>query len=412
MKTNTELTRKDRSEILDRVAEVVRKRFYDPQLNGVDWTSLVDRRREAIVNAAPDQFEKALNELLLELKTSHVGFFGARFKAASARQAINATVIKAETSFGPRWRFQDVHRGGAADKAGIRSGDIVLTLKGREVSTSEAPQFPMGERIEADIAQAGNKVARLTIDIPDPRSKKQPVNIPDVVTSERLADSIGLLKVSMFPGIVGIDVAASVSTAARELACDRLIIDLRGNTGGGLGSLRVMSHLCPDRRGVGHSVTRSKAEKGFDKESLPVFDRIPPSKLGLFPLILKFGIGDKSVAVKTEGLGDQPFHGRIVVLVNQHSASASEMIAAFAAENNLATIVGEKTPGRVVGANSFKVGHGYRVALPVVEYRTWAGTILEGRGVAPDVSEPFSPEAAWAGEDTQIARAFEVIAAT
>jgi carboxyl-terminal processing protease len=47
------------------------------------------------------------------------------------------------------------------------------------------------------------------------------------------------------------------------------------------------------------------------------------------------------------------------------------MIAAFAAENRLATIVGEKTPGRVVGANSFKVGHGYRVALPVVEYRTW-----------------------------------------
>jgi C-terminal processing protease CtpA/Prc len=231
------------------------------------------------------------------------------------------------------------------------------------------------------------------------------------VTSERLADSTGLLKVSMFPGIVGIDVAASVSAAARELACDRLIIDLRGNTGGGLGSLRVMSHLCPDRRGVGHSVTRSKAEKGFDKESLPVFDRIPPSKFGLIPLIFKFGLGDKSVAVKTEGLGGQRFHGRIVVLVNQHSASASEMIAAFAAENKLGTIVGEKTPGRVVGANSFKVGHGYRVALPVVEYRTWAGTILEGRGVAPDVSEPFSPEAAWAGEDTQIARAVQVLAA-
>ena len=103
MKANIELTRNDRSEILDRVAEVVRKRFYDPQLNGADWTGLVNLRREAIVDAEPDQFEKALNELLLELKTSHVGFFGARFKAASARQAINATVIKAETSFGPRW---------------------------------------------------------------------------------------------------------------------------------------------------------------------------------------------------------------------------------------------------------------------------------------------------------------------
>ena len=411
MKANTELTTNDRSEILARVADVVRKRFYDPQLNGVDWTGLVNQRKEAIVNSAPDQFEKAVNDLLLVLKTSHVGFFGARFKAASARQAINATVIKAETSFGPRWRFQDVHRGGAAERAGIRSGDVVLTLKGHEVSTSEVPQFPMGERIDADIAQAGNKVTRLIIEIPDPRSKKQPVNIPDVVTSERLGDSIGVLKVSMFPGIVGIDVAASVSSAARELACDRLILDLRGNTGGGLGSLRVMSLLCPDRRGVGHSVTRSRAEKGFDKESLPVFDRIPPSKFGLFPLILKFGLGDKSVAVKTEGLGSQTFHGRIVVLVNQHSASASEMIAAFAAENQLATIIGEKTPGRVVGANSFNVGHGYRVALPVVEYRTWAGTILEGRGVTPDLSEPFSADAAWAGQDTQIAKAIQVLAA-
>src|ERR1039457_5444205 len=192
----------------------------------------------------------------------------------------------------------------------------------------------------------------------------------------------------MFPGIVGIDVAASVSAAARELACDRLIIDLRGNTGGGLGALRVMSHLCPDRRGVGHSVTRSKAEKGFDKESLPVFDRIPPSKFGLIPLIFKFGLGDKCVAVKTEGFGGQRFHGRIVVLVNQHSASASEMIAAFAAENKLGTIVGEKTPGRVVGANSPTLNDCRREdAWPrgrraLVQSRPWVPGCAAGRRVS------------------------------
>jgi carboxyl-terminal processing protease len=71
------------------------------------------------------------------------------------------------------------------------------------------------------------------------------------------------------------------------------------------------------------------------------------------------------------------------------------MIAAFAAENKLAMMVGERTAGRVVGANSFKVGYGYRVALPVVEYRTWAGTVLESKGVVPEVLEPFSPDAVW-----------------
>jgi carboxyl-terminal processing protease len=409
MKDNIQLTHQVRAEILDRVKKVVLKRFYDPRFNGLDWPALVAERRAAILGCEPDQFERGVNELLRELKASHVGFFGARFKSASARQAVSATLIKAETSHGARWRFQDVHRGGAAHNAGIRSGDILLTLGQREVSTSESPAFPMGESIEADVVQSGMKTARLRLDVPDPRSKKQPVNVPEVVTAARMANGLGLIKISMFPGMVGIDVANSISAATRELMPDRLIVDLRGNTGGGMGCLRVMSYLCPDRRGVGHSVTRKKVDKGFDKENLPVFDRIPPTKLGLLPLIAKFALGDKSIAVKTEALGPQRFHGRIVVLVNQHSASASEMIAAFAAENGLATIVGEKTAGRVVGANSFKVGYGYRVALPVVEYRTWAGTVLESKGVVPDVLDPFSPDAAWSGVDGQVEKAIEIV---
>ena len=58
-----------------------------------------------------------------------------------------------------------------------------------------------------------------------------------------MANGLGLIKISMFPGMVGIDVAKSISAAIRELAPDRLIVDLRGNTGGGMGCLRVMSYL-------------------------------------------------------------------------------------------------------------------------------------------------------------------------
>ena len=51
-----------------------------------------------------------------------------------------------------------------------------------------------------------------------------------------------------------------MSGAVAELACDRLIVDLRGNTGGGIGGLRLMSLMGPDRRGVGYSwgVTQPK----------------------------------------------------------------------------------------------------------------------------------------------------------
>jgi hypothetical protein len=83
--------------------------------------------------------------------------------------------------------------------------------------------------------------------------------------------------------------------------------------------------------------------------------------------------------VFTEALGSQRHHGRIALLVNEHSASAAEMVAAFAKETRLAIVVGTKTPGRLVATSGFKVGFGYRVALPVAAYYTWQGRILRAR---------------------------------
>jgi C-terminal processing protease CtpA/Prc len=201
-----------------------------------------------------------------------------------------------------------------------------------------------------------------------------------------------------------------MSRAVEDLGCRRLIFDLRGNTGGGIGGLRLMSLLCPDRRGVGYSVSRSVAQKGYDKERLPAFDRIPSSKLGVIPLIFRFAGAGRSVAVYTEALGARPHHGRVAILVNEHSASAAEMVAAFASEYGLATLVGVKTAGRLVATGAFKVGFGYRVVLPVAAYFTWRGTNLEGRGVTPDIEEPLSPEALWNSHDNQLERARALLA--
>jgi C-terminal processing protease CtpA/Prc len=213
----------------------------------------------------------------------------------------------------------------------------------------------------------------------------------------------------MFPGVLGMNVARDISLAISDLSCSHLVIDLRGNTGGGIGCLRLMSQLCPDRRGVGYSVSRQLARKGYAKERLPQFDRIPSSKLQVLPLMVKFGIAGRSVAVFTEALGPRGHHGHVVILVNEHSASASEMVAAFASEYQLATLVGTKTAGRLVATSAFKVGFGYRLVMPVARYFTWMGTNLEGRGVAPAIEVPFSPEASWNGSDNQLEAAVGVV---
>jgi carboxyl-terminal processing protease len=107
-------------------------------------------------------------------------------------------------------------------------------------------------------------------------------------------------------------------------------------------------------------------------------------------------------------LGEQPFHNRIVVLVNEWTNSAAEMVANFAAENHLATVVGEKTRGNVLGAMNFNVGGGYWLRLPVSGWFTSKGRNLEGNGVDPDVMVEISPDALAAGQDNQMTAAVDI----
>ena len=91
-----------------------------------------------------------------------------------------------------------------------------------------------------------------------------------------------------------------------------------------------------------YSVTRARANNGYSKETLAVFDHIPSRKAALFWLALKFGFRDDSVSVITEGLGPKAFHGKIAVLVDGTTTGASERIAAFAQERNLHTVRGSR----------------------------------------------------------------------
>ncbi len=234
----------------------------------------------------------------------------------------------------------------------------------------------------------------------------QPSDAGDVMIS-RIADRVGWLKVTKFPGAVGIDIAKEIDHGIEELrGCDRLVVDLRGNAGGGLAFLRVMSYLTPERLPVGYSVTRARAETNYSKETLTIFDRIPSRKAALIWLVLKFGFRDDSVSILTEGLGSMPFHGRTSILVDESTTGAGERIAAFAQERKLAPVVGARTAGRLICCSVYKVGHGYYVRIPARAWYTWSGELLEAKGVVPDciVTDGQGGE-----EDLQLERAVDVV---
>jgi C-terminal processing protease CtpA/Prc len=373
----------------------------------VDLPALKARHEQTVVGSeTPEVFEQALTNLLKDLGTSHTGCFHEGRPRVAGRVAIAATFAKAETADGTRFVFQDVHPGGVAARAGVRSGDVLLTIDGKDMRPPDAVPFSLGQAYAFTVRRADGATVSATMAVPGSREKQRPIVVPDqVVTISKPRGDVGIVRISMFPGVLGMDVARDINRAIAELQCSKLVFDLRGNTGGGIGCLRVMSHLCPDRRGVGYSLGPAAAKKGLTKERLPPFDRIPSSKWGVLPLAVKFATAGRSVAVFTEALGPQAHHGHVAVLVNEHSASAAEMIAGFVSEYRLATLVGTKTAGRLVATSTFKVGHGYRIAIPVAAYYTWQGRNLEGVGVPPDIEEPFSAEAVWQGRDPQLDRA-------
>jgi len=407
------LTLDERTKIFDKVCRLVETKHFNPAMNGVDWKSLVQSRREQILACTePQAFEKEVHRLVAELKTSHTGFRHAGLRNIPARHAINATMQRIAVDGSERWMFQDVHQGGPAYSAGIRPGDLLLGSGERDIRPPEDLTFSAGESASLLIEKLSGGRQRIQVQLPMPKSKKHPVTAPEAVRTEKLSDEIGLLKVAMFPGAVGIDVAKDIDRGVASLeGCSRLIVDLRGNTGGGIGGLRLMSYLTPGKLEVGYSLTRKRRERGYRREELTRFGRIPSHKTTLLWLAARYAFVEKSILVVTEGLGTRPFQGRVVLLVNEHTASAGEMVAAFAEENNLATIVGTKTPGRLLSGSAFKVGHGYILGLPVAGYLTWQGRMLENNGITPAFSVDLLRDALLEGRDTQLEQAAEVVKA-
>ena len=399
----------EREKVFAKVRRLVGEKHFNPGSHGVDWDELAAQRAQEILRD-PEQFEKRVHSLLAELHTSHTGFFHMSNRLVPAPLAINATLKSCPVAGELNWVFQDVHEGGVAHAAGIRPGDLLVAVDDKRLVPPNVPVFRMGGSSTASVQRPSGVVNRVRIDVPKPKSSRHPVNVPRAVAHLSLPSQVGYLKINMFPGVIGIDFAKEVEAAIAGLSmCDRLVIDLRGNTGGGIGGLRVMSYLTPDKLPIGFSLTRRRAQSGYKREELRRFGRIPSTKAALPWLIVKYGMGDKSICLYTEGLGSQKFHGKVVLLVNEHSVSAAEMLAAFAAENNLAKIVGTKTAGRLLSGSAFRVGHGYILVLPTAAYLTWSGRSLEGTGITPDVEIDATYESLRAGEDVQLQKATEIV---
>lgn len=413
------LTRNDRAKILSTIKKLVPERHINvrnPHQDYGAWISLVEERMPSLIaEANHEAFEGGISELLKALGSSHTAFFHLRRDSVPAPYSINATMRPVDLPGGKRWMFVDVIEDGAAFQAGIRPGEFLLSVDSEPVTPPQPASFRIGGSHQVEIAALGDGRRRVSIDVPNRAAKDRPPMVePRSLSHRMLAPSVGLVKVATFPGAVGQSFAKALDDAIRDLkerGAQRLIVDIRGNIGGGLGSLRLMSYLCPGKLEIGYSLTRRQLRNGYRKERLARIGKIPATKWELLMMAARFKIlhRDRSVVLMTEGLGQQPFHGRTVILINEHTHSAAEMVASFAKDNRLATLVGTRTAGEVLGGANFKLLGGYRLRMPIAGWYTWTGECIEGRGVEPDVGIENSPESLAAGVDAQLERALQVV---
>ncbi len=231
---------------------------------------------------------------------------------------------------------------------GLAAGDRLLRINGRPVahmdmaSVGDAVQGAPGTLVQLEVQRGG---VRLTFSL-----KRREITVASV-TSRLLAPGLGYIRIRLFnygtPGQFAAQLARLRGEGMREL-----VLDLRNNPGGLLSSVvgvarwvlpaGVVTYLQP-RNGPRHAYRLTRTH----------------------PLTIPF-----------------------VVLVNGHTASAAELLAAAIQDDRLAPLVGERTYGKGVVQQIFPLANGGALRLTVARYLSPDGRDINGVGVTPNETVP------------------------
>jgi carboxyl-terminal processing protease len=378
----------------DLVWNTVNETFFDPTFGGVDWKAVGGRYKPQIIAAPSDeQFYRLLNEMLFELRVSHLGVI----PPGETWAQIEPTLF-AESGIGLDVRMLDddivvtsVAAGSPADRVGIRpsfvitkiDGETIAAIKRERLSLLEPP-FNVRNSVASEVlarlyGRSGSHVSVSYVDA-DGRGREvtlgrqertlypiEGVALPPVFIKfdqRRLSRGIGYIRFNTFMPAV----AERLFEAIRKFHnSPGLIIDLRGNPGGHRSLITEVAGQC-------------MAEE---------------------VMFLKLKTRSGTEAVRVQPVAG-PFTGPVVVLVDVMSKSAAEAFAAGMQATGRAWIVGETTPGSIGPANPMPLPNGAMLVYPYAQCVRPDGSVIEGRGVTPDVEVKLDRSSLAQGRDVQL----------
>ena len=253
-----------------------------------------------------------------------------------------------------------------SEEAGIEAGDIILTIDGENCNemdinvASSKIKGEAGSTVELEI-QRGTETLKKTV-------TRRTVEISDSA-SKILEGNIGYIVLSTFDTDCSKKIEKYMEEFQRK-GINSVILDLRNNTGGVVEEAVKISELFIDK---GNTVLRSynKTEK----------ETIIKSSSGKYKDI------------------------NLVVLVNDYSASASEIVTAALKDNKAATIVGIRTYGKGVMQEIQPLFDG-AIKITIEEFKTPNGDKINKVGIKPDVEIEIDKDS---NEDLQLQKAIEIL---
>lgn len=254
-----------------------------------------------------------------------------------------------------------------AERAGVMPGDIIVKIDDvstESMSIDEAVKLIRGEKGTVVTIQVYREGELEFINIPITRDT---INIPTVKT-EQIGDTFIIALYSF--NAVAEDQMEEAITKYKESKAESLVLDLRGNPGGYLQSaVSIASYFLP-------------AGKVVVKE--------------------QFGDSSRDDVFRSRGKQIKDFtKANLVVLVDNGSASASEILAGALKDHGVATIMGSQTFGKGSVQELVDIDGGASLKVTVARWLTPNGVSISNGGLAPDIAIARTPKQRLANEDPQ-----------
>ena len=324
---------------LNEIAGVLDRYYYQ----SIDYSKVAEGMYRGMVDSLGDPYTVYYNAEELEkfLDSTDGSYAG-----------LGAAVNLSESKYP---RLIRIFAGSPAEAAGLLPNDELIEVDGEDlygksldVAVSKI-RGPVGSRVSITVYREGEpellhfEVIRNTVQIP-------------TVATQLLDDGIGYISVSEFDDVTSGQFTKAVDEL-KEQGMRALVVDLRNNPGGLLSTVNVM------------------LSKILPKGSLLVY------------MEDKYGQREEHYS-NTEETVDVP----MAILMNDNSASASEVFAGCLQDYGKAVLVGTQSYGKGVVQNLIPLSDGSAVKVTVSSYFTPKGRNIHKTGLTPDVEVPLADE--------------------